>query len=341
VDINNYRPLQPEVTEDFPTMHTTSPRIPHIIHQTYRSRLIPSKFKHFVISFITNNPSWTYYFWTDESARKLIAERHPSFLSTWDNYRSGVNRADALRYFVLYHFGGIYADLDVENFRPLDRATMMYACIFPPEPLEQGILRLNLPLLINNAIMMCRPKHPFLKQMIDNLPYFRPMADQIDLAGPTFVTSQFLVYNNISGDQYISERTLTESNSPYVYKGLLPEYSQNAVYIPNTRYFLDTFDNHEPFNSAAYHKMCTQNFDNLNHLQQRACAELHRRGFYRQPSEYVFTKHHWSQTYAKLDLIPKLTEYFTSFFQPWNVDIQTVLPHFCEFGREQTRACFI
>lgn len=34
------------------------------------------------------------------------------FLSTWDNYPFAIERADAIRYFVVYHFGGLYIDLD-------------------------------------------------------------------------------------------------------------------------------------------------------------------------------------------------------------------------------------
>lgn len=254
------------------------------------------------------NPDWTYYFWTDESARKLIAEKHPYFLSTWDNYRTGINRADALRYIILYEFGGIYADLDVENIRPLDRATMKYACIFPSEPIVQGILRLNLPFLINNAIMMCRPKHPFLKQMIEALPFHRPMADQIDLAGPCFVTSQFLIYNNISGDQYLMEKKHHTDSAPYFYTGSRPDDDKDGIYVPNTRYFLDTLDTHYP-DDVNYHEWCTSDFENLSALKKRACADLQRRGYIREQSTYTFTIHHWSQTYFKANTRQKLKKY--------------------------------
>ncbi|KAL4233745.1 hypothetical protein ACF0H5_008425 [Mactra antiquata] len=318
-DVSEFKPLQPEVTEDFPTTFGESPRIPHIIHQTYKDTLIPHKFVRYVKTFAKYNPNWKYYFWTDESARKLIAERHPDFLSTWDNYRSGLNKADALRYIVLYEFGGIYADIDVENMRSLDRATMKYTCIFPPEPLEQAILRLRLHYLINNAIMMCRPKHPFLKQMISALPHFRPMADPIDLAGPSFVTSQFLLYNNITGDQYSSEKEPGTDSSPYFYSGSLSSAHENGVYVPNTRYFLDTLDTHEP-GPRMYQKMCTNSLEKLPLYQQRACADLQRRGIHRQSSKYVFTIHNWSQTYTKQEGLDHLSE-------PGPVDIHLIVPH--------------
>lgn len=50
--------------------------------------------------------------WTDAKSRELIATEYPWFLNTFDNYTQPIQRADAIRYFVLAHFGGIYLDLD-------------------------------------------------------------------------------------------------------------------------------------------------------------------------------------------------------------------------------------
>lgn len=55
-------------------------RIPHIIHQTWRSEEIPSKFSKWIQTWVKNHPGWTYYLWTDESARQLIKDRHPYLL---------------------------------------------------------------------------------------------------------------------------------------------------------------------------------------------------------------------------------------------------------------------
>ena len=50
--------------------------------------------------------------WTDVKSREFIATEYPWFLATFDNYSQPIQRADAIRYFVLNHFGGIYIDLD-------------------------------------------------------------------------------------------------------------------------------------------------------------------------------------------------------------------------------------
>ena len=50
--------------------------------------------------------------WTDDKSREFIATEYPWFLATFDNYSQPIQRADAIRYFVLAHFGGVYIDLD-------------------------------------------------------------------------------------------------------------------------------------------------------------------------------------------------------------------------------------
>lgn len=50
--------------------------------------------------------------WTDASSREFIATEYPWFLEAFDGYKFPIQRADAIRYFVLAHFGGTYIDLD-------------------------------------------------------------------------------------------------------------------------------------------------------------------------------------------------------------------------------------
>ncbi|KAH3853847.1 uncharacterized protein LOC127872420 [Dreissena polymorpha] len=177
---------------DFPSS-SSSPRIPHIIHQTYKTEAIPMDFQKNVQSCMRFNPNWKYIFWTDETARQLIQAMYPDFLVVWDNYRNNINKADALRYFVLYEFGGIYADIDFECLRPLDPVTRKYAVIFPLDIFKHSEFRLKSPFLLNNAIMMSRPRHPFLKHMIDNQQASQALFEQLDVAGPCLVTTNFII----------------------------------------------------------------------------------------------------------------------------------------------------
>jgi len=104
--------------------------IPRIIHQTWKHdkdlpkiesfENMPDDFKESYISWKANHPTWQYIFWTDEMNRKLIEEDFPWFLSYYDNFEYNIQRADAIRYFILYKYGGLYVDLDEKSTKPID-----------------------------------------------------------------------------------------------------------------------------------------------------------------------------------------------------------------------------
>ncbi|XP_045201908.2 uncharacterized protein LOC123555316 [Mercenaria mercenaria] len=297
VNFSSIMYFEPLVAYEFPTISSEYPRIPHIIHQTYSNERIPADLGKHVKTLVKNNPKWKFYFWTDEASRKFVAERFPTLLQMWDDYKSPINRADAIRYLVLYEFGGLYADLDVECKRPLDNLTMKYACIFPSEPFEQSVFRVHVPYLINNAILLCRPRHPFLKQIVNTLHQYQSMMEQIDIAGPSFVTSQFIRYNNITADQLYNLKQSNESNSPYFYKGELPEEDNDAVYVPNTQYFINSLSQNW-MNEKDYKTIC-ESRRRQNIVVKKACNELTRRLSQKDRVKYAFTDHHWFHSYSR------------------------------------------
>lgn len=90
--------------------------IPKIIHQTWKNKNIPKKWSsyHKTWKDIFPESEFEHILWTDEDNRNLIKNHYSWFLKTYDNYPKNIQRADAIRYFILYHHGGIYADLDCE-----------------------------------------------------------------------------------------------------------------------------------------------------------------------------------------------------------------------------------
>lgn len=87
--------------------------IPRIIHQTWKNNDLLPHMKDSQKSFIDKNPNWMYVLWTDEMNRKLIQEHFPWFLEYYDNYEYNIQRADVIRYFILWLYGGVYADTDL------------------------------------------------------------------------------------------------------------------------------------------------------------------------------------------------------------------------------------
>jgi hypothetical protein len=164
----------------------------------------------------------------------------------------------------------------------------------------------NLPYFINNAIMLCRPKHPFLKQMIDSLSAYQPMDNLIDQAGPAFVTSQFIIYNNLQLKYSYSKNYLKESNSPFFYKGMLSEDHDDAVYVPNSKYFFNKLDDHHK-RICNLQNLCRRDFHTMLFNQKRACLELQKR-FINNRNMFAFTEHHWLRSYEPDQFFTNLKE---------------------------------
>ncbi|KAK4123036.1 glycosyltransferase family 32 protein [Parathielavia appendiculata] len=70
------------------------------------------------------HPDWEAFLWTDETADALVAEHFPELREMWTTYRYPIQKIDALRYMVLYHYGGVVLDMDLQckrAFGPLRR----------------------------------------------------------------------------------------------------------------------------------------------------------------------------------------------------------------------------
>ena len=61
-------------------------------------------------------------FWSDDAIDDFMASHYPWFLPLFESYGHHIQKVDAARYFIVYHFGGVYCDLDISprtNIEPL------------------------------------------------------------------------------------------------------------------------------------------------------------------------------------------------------------------------------
>ena len=184
-------------------------RMPRLIHQTFKTTDVPEEWIEPQRSCQNLHQSgWNYTFWTDESAQKFLVQHYPWFLETYLHYPYTIQRADAIRYFILYHFGGIYLDLDVGCKKELV-PFLKYDALLPRTD------RIS----VSNDVMASAAKHPFFERVIRNLrssihlPGMK-YATVFLTTGPTFLTSQVVHYwqeqsaissrNNKGGSEDIS-----------------------------------------------------------------------------------------------------------------------------------------
>lgn len=96
-----------------PPNHTT--RIPKIIHQSWKDNNVPEHWQpsHKAWQAFCQIYGFKYILWTDEMLRKLVEQYQPELLSHYDAFKHNIMRVDFARPLMLYHYGGLYCDLDI------------------------------------------------------------------------------------------------------------------------------------------------------------------------------------------------------------------------------------
>ncbi|EDO15350.1 hypothetical protein Kpol_457p1 [Vanderwaltozyma polyspora DSM 70294] len=186
--------------------------IPKIIHQTYKTEEIPEHWKEGQQRCIDLHPDYEYILWTDEMALQFIKNEYPWFLETFKSYKYPIERADAIRYFVLVHYGGVYIDLDDGCNRRLD-----------PLLTAPAFVRKTSPTGVSNDVMGSVPRHPFFLKVLNSLKkynrnWFVPYITIMSSTGPLFISIIWKQYKR-SVNYDANENNIVKIIQPADYKG--------------------------------------------------------------------------------------------------------------------------
>jgi mannosyltransferase OCH1-like enzyme len=93
--------------------------VPKIIHQTAPEDrgTWPDVWGRYQITWQKKHPDFQYVLWTDEDLDHFMKTEYPEYYDMYTSYDVHIKRVDVARYFILYHYGGIYADMDTECVR--------------------------------------------------------------------------------------------------------------------------------------------------------------------------------------------------------------------------------
>lgn len=143
--------------------------IPKNIFQTWKEKNVQHPvLKSWQASWTEKNPGYTYELWDDDDNRKFIEDNYPDFLPIYDGYDKTIKRADVIRYFYLYTYGGIYADLDFQCLKNFDPIIAIESDVILGSLGKMDNARYGLHVL-PNAIMLAKPKADFFKFVIQVL----------------------------------------------------------------------------------------------------------------------------------------------------------------------------
>lgn len=172
-------------------------KIPKIIHQTWKHNVIPENWIMSPVNWKRLHGDWLWLLWTDDDIREYIRTFHPDYVGLFNGFKYGIQMADAIRYFILYDFGGIYSDLDVvpkKNLAEYFTSNLdMYLVMSP---------NLN---YFSNFFMVSAPRQPLWryvwKAMAEELPSWvvGKHMEVMYSTGPAMFNKQVMNYNQIVG----------------------------------------------------------------------------------------------------------------------------------------------
>lgn len=163
-----------------------------MIHQTWKDTDVPPEWQKWADSWRIQHPGWGYRLWTDADNRAFLQEHYPWFLPVYDGYPEAIMRADAIRYFLLDHFGGLYVDLDFECLKPVTEILDGHDLVLGCEPDAHTRLLLarqrGFDRIVGNAFIASRPGHPFWAHVHRQMVATHKLPSTLDVTGPFFLT---------------------------------------------------------------------------------------------------------------------------------------------------------
>ena len=193
---------------------STESKIPKIIIQTWKTKEIPHKYLAHVESIKTKNPDFQYMFFSDKDIETFFHDKYPEYYSTFQKLPTIIQKIDFFRYVAIYHYGGIYLDLDMMAIEPIDNVLLQHSCVFPIDEFITSAMcnneryrdfcDENILFLLGQYAFAAEPKNEFIKALVDSIDtniqttikkYKRNSHNYIyQTTGPDFVTKTYMSY---------------------------------------------------------------------------------------------------------------------------------------------------
>lgn len=152
--------------------------IPRILHQIWynfcdwgKEKRPPEKYRRLTHCWLKLNPDWSYILWTESSSIEFLHQFYPLLIKKFLGYKRPIQRVDFFRWVVLYHFGGVFADMDCVPLKPLDQL-----CTH-----KTNIVVMPSDGWVTNALIIASAFHPAILKVIHGLPTNDPWF----LSGPS------------------------------------------------------------------------------------------------------------------------------------------------------------
>jgi mannosyltransferase OCH1-like enzyme len=164
------------------------------------------------------NPTWKYTLYDDEDMVNYIEKYYGSEILYYYNKinpKYGASRADFFRYLLMYREGGVYLDIKSAVVQPLNKIILPddeYLLSYWDLPTQSDLIGNNFG-EFQQWHIICRPKHPYLYKVINDVIYnienYRKEKDGVGkdavlkITGPISYTKSILPILNMYGHRLI------------------------------------------------------------------------------------------------------------------------------------------
>lgn len=171
-------------------------RIPKVIYQTFKYRLIPDSINILINKTLNLNKEYVYKFYDDIDQREYIKENFPKYLKYYDDLIPAAYKADFWRACIIYKEGGVYFDIKLELNYKLDDIIKKNTDMILTHDIKDGLY---------NAFFASYPKNPIMKlyieKMCDNIKNNYKGKSTLDITGPKCMKKVFHKYYNYEIDK--------------------------------------------------------------------------------------------------------------------------------------------
>jgi mannosyltransferase OCH1-like enzyme len=166
------------------------------IHLIWLGGKLPEGFKSNIERIKKLHPTWCVTMWDDDMVDDLIKSKQNNIYRSFNMFSTAVQKSDIARMVILYHLGGVYMDLDIHLYKPIDSLITKY---------KHGtdiLFRENDPYgyrLLTNSIIYSTKYSPFIKKIYDWVPITNTQIDTgLDIilsTGPAKLTKLYYIYS--------------------------------------------------------------------------------------------------------------------------------------------------
>lgn len=209
-------------------------KIPKNIHQIYwdfsgKNKPVPDKWKNSPISWAKKHPKWNYTLWNYDMIYNLIENDYPDYLDLFNSYKQyPIIQCDIGRLFILYKYGGMYIDMDVNCVKSLD--------LFIKNNFNKNVI---LPTslynkYLSNWLIISTKNNNFIKKCIETIKSYQQTKwyYKLDPSFLVFYTAGPVHIRNILEKYDNSEEILLED-----FSNDLLEHTQGNSWV-NWRYYI-------------------------------------------------------------------------------------------------------